>query len=79
MLLEIHPAMLEARFGGSAEAVVEMFRSRGYRMFALNGDRLEERTTVVPNLPWKDYFFVHQPGPQTPRRRLQGADGGVEP
>jgi len=59
VLLEIHPAMLEARFGGSAEAVVEMFRSRGYRMFALNGDRLEERTTVVPNLPWKDYFFVH--------------------
>ena len=59
VLLEIHPAMLEARFGGDAEAVVEMFRSRGYRMFALNGDRLEERTTVVPNLPWKDYFFVH--------------------
>ncbi|CAN5848306.1 hypothetical protein BH11PSE1_BH11PSE1_15350 [soil metagenome] len=59
ILLEIHPAMLEARFGGSAEAVVEIFRSRGYRMFALNGDRLEERTTVVPNLPWKDYFFVH--------------------
>lgn len=59
ILLEIHPAMLETRFGGSAEAVVEMFRSRGYRMFALNGDRLEERTTVVPNLAWKDYFFVH--------------------
>lgn len=59
VLLEIHPAMLEARFGGTAEAVVELFRSRGYRMFALNGDRLEERTMVVPNLPWKDYFFVH--------------------
>lgn len=59
VLLEIHPAMLEARFGGTAEVVVEIFRSRGYRMFALNGDRLEERTTVVPNLPWKDYFFVH--------------------
>ena len=59
VLLEIHPAMLEARFGGTAEAVVEMFRSRGYRMFALNGDRLEERTTVVPDLPWKDYFFIH--------------------
>ncbi len=59
VLLEIHPAMLEARFGSTAEVVVDMFRSRGYRMFALNGDRLEERTTVVPNLPWKDYFFVH--------------------
>ncbi|WP_304169798.1 FkbM family methyltransferase [Phenylobacterium aquaticum] len=59
VLIEIHPAMLTSRFGGSAEAVVEMFRSRGYRMFALNGDRLEERTTVVPELPWKDYFFVH--------------------
>ena len=50
---------LESRFGGSAEAVVEMFQSRGYRMFALNGDRLEERTAVAPDLPWKDYFFVH--------------------
>lgn len=59
VLLEIHPVMLESRFGGSAEAVVEMFRSRGYRMFALNGDRLEERSEVAPDLPWKDYFFVH--------------------
>jgi len=59
VLVEIHPPMLEGRFGGSAEAVVELFRSRGYRMFAVNGDRLEERTTLVPDLPWKDYFFVH--------------------
>lgn len=59
VLLEIHPPMLEARFGGSGEAVLELFRRRGYRMFALNGDRLEERTTVVPDLPWKDYFFIH--------------------
>jgi len=59
VLLEIHPTMLNARFGGSAEAVVDLFRDRGYRMFALNGDRLEERTTVVPDLPWKDYFFIH--------------------
>ena len=27
-------------------------------MFALNGDRLEERTTVLPGVDWKDYFFV---------------------
>lgn len=59
VLIEIHPPMLQARFGGSAEEVVELFRSRGYRMFALNGDRLEERTTAVPDLPWKDYFFIH--------------------
>jgi FkbM family methyltransferase len=59
VLVEIHPAMLEGRFGGSAEEVVQLFRSRGYRMFALNGDRLEERMEVVPDLPWKDYFFVH--------------------
>lgn len=59
VLIEIHPVMLQARFGGSAEAVVEMFQSRGYRMFALKGDRLEERTTVEPDLPWKDYFFIH--------------------
>ncbi len=59
VLIEIHPAMLAERFGGSADEVVELFRSRGYRMFALNGDRLEERTTVLPGVPWKDYFFVH--------------------
>ena len=59
VLLEIHPPMLKARFGGSGEAVVEMFASRGYRMFALDGARLEERTTLVEGLPWKDYFFVH--------------------
>ena len=59
VLLEIHPPMLAERFGGSAEEVVDLFRSRGYRMFALNGDRLEERTTVLPGADWKDYFFVH--------------------
>ncbi len=59
VLLEIHPAMLNTRFGGSAEAVVDLFQRRGYRMFALNGDRLEERTTVVDDAPWKDYFFIH--------------------
>jgi FkbM family methyltransferase len=59
VLLEIHPAMLAARFGGTAEAVVELFSRRGYRMFALNGDRLEERSTVVEDAPWKDYFFIH--------------------
>jgi FkbM family methyltransferase len=59
VLLEIHPAMLAARFGGTAEQVVEVFRGRGYRMFALNGDRLEERFEVVEDQPWKDYFFIH--------------------
>ena len=59
VLIEIHPVMLADVFGGSAEAVVDVFRSRGYRMFALNGDRLEERTTVCPDVPWKDYFFIH--------------------
>ena len=59
VLLEIHPAMLEARFGASGDAVLDLFRDRGYRMFALNGDRLEERTTLVEGVPWKDYFFIH--------------------
>jgi FkbM family methyltransferase len=59
VLLEIHPAMLAQRFGGTADQVVEVFRERGYRMFALNGDRLEERSTVVEDQPWKDYFFIH--------------------
>jgi len=59
VLLEIHPVMLQARFGGSGEAVLKIFEKLGYRMFALNGDRLEERTTLVDGLPWKDYFFIH--------------------
>ena len=59
VLLEIHPPMLKARFGGSGEAVVEMFAGRGYRMFALDGAHLEERSTLVEGLPWKDYFFIH--------------------
>ena len=59
ILLEIHPAMLQARFGASGEAVLDLFRDRGYRMFALNDGRLEERTTLVEGLPWKDYFFIH--------------------
>jgi FkbM family methyltransferase len=59
VLLEIHPPMLQARFGGSGEAVLQIFERLGYRMFALNGDRLEERTTLVEGVPWKDYFFIH--------------------
>jgi FkbM family methyltransferase len=69
VLLEIHPAMLRDRFGASGEAVLDLFRDRGYRMFALNGDRLEERTTLVEGLPWKDYFFIH------PRRAGRLPDG----
>jgi FkbM family methyltransferase len=59
VLIEIHPTMLAARFGGTAEQVIELFTKRGYRMFALNGDRLEERFDVVTDRPWKDYFFIH--------------------
>jgi FkbM family methyltransferase len=59
VLVEIHPPMLSSRFGGSAEEVLEIFRSRGYRMFAVNGDHLEARDTLVEGVPWKDYFFIH--------------------
>jgi len=59
VLLEIHPAMLAARFGATADQVIELFTRRGYRMFALNGNRLEERHAAVPGRPWKDYFFIH--------------------
>jgi len=59
VLLEIHPAMLASRFGGTAEQVLEVFNRRGYRMFGLNGDRLEECSTVATDRPWKDYFFIH--------------------
>jgi hypothetical protein len=44
---------------GTAEAMVDLFVSRGYRMFALNGDRPEERSTVVEGEPWKDDVFIH--------------------
>ena len=51
--------MLAARFSGTAEQVVGFFTDRGYRMFALNGDRLEERFDAASDRPWKDYFFIH--------------------
>jgi FkbM family methyltransferase len=59
VLLEIHPAMLADRFGGSAEAVVDLFRTRGYRMFAVEGQRLEERAGLAEGPRPQDYFFVH--------------------
>ncbi|MBS0334641.1 MAG: FkbM family methyltransferase, partial [Proteobacteria bacterium] len=59
VLIEIHPQMLEARFGATAEQVIEVFAGRGYRMFALNADRLEECFEVARDRPWKDYFFIH--------------------
>ena len=59
ILLEIHPAMLQQRFGGTADQVFAFLRERGYRMFALQGDRLEERTSLMSDVPWKDYFFIH--------------------
>jgi FkbM family methyltransferase len=59
VMVEIHPEMLTARFGGSAEQVVAFFLGRGYRMFALNGNRLEERFDAASDRPWKDYFFIH--------------------
>jgi hypothetical protein len=43
--------MLQARFGAPGDAVLDLFRDRGYRMFALNDDRLEERTTLVEACP----------------------------
>lgn len=60
ILLEIHPEMLRERFGGSADNLVAGLLSRGYRMFALSPAGVEERTSVVPGLPWKDYFFLHR-------------------
>lgn len=59
VLIEIHPHILRDRFGGDAAAVVSLFLSRGYRMFELTEAGLEPRVAVRPDLPWKDYFFVH--------------------
>jgi len=66
VLIEIHPQILRERFGGDAAAVVALFLDRGYRMFELTDAGLEPRTAVRPDLPWKDYFFVHP----TRRERL---------
>jgi hypothetical protein len=67
-----------ACFGGAVAGVVALFAARGYRMFALNGDRLEACFGVVADKPWKDDVFIHPtraPGP--PRRGVQGPHGGV--
>ena len=59
VLIEIHPQILRDRFGGDAASVVALFLDRGYRMFELTEAGLEPRVAVRPDLPWKDYFFVH--------------------
>lgn len=59
LLIEIHPAMLSARFGATAEQVLELLRSRGYRMFVLNGDRLEARDRLAEGAAWQNCFFIH--------------------
>src|SRR5262245_40324040 len=69
VLVEIHPAMLQSRFGGTGQAVIDLFLRQGYRMFALDGHRVEERTGLVEGVPWKDYFFIH------PTRAAELPDG----
>ena len=59
ILLEIHSVSLKENFGSSAEEVVGMLLSAGYRMFGLEGERLAETTRYNTDAPWKDYFFVH--------------------
>jgi FkbM family methyltransferase len=59
MLLEIHSTSLAENFGSSAEEVVGMLLSAGYRMFGLEDDRLVETARYDTDRPWKDFFFVH--------------------
>jgi len=59
LLLEIHPAMLSDRFGGSAQAVIDLLRTQGYRLFALHGDRLEEDDAIPAGAARKNFFCVH--------------------
>ena len=51
VLLEAHSAMLAVPFGAMAEEVIGLYASRG--------DRLEERSTVVTDKPWKDDVYIH--------------------
>lgn len=59
-LIEIHPVSLRENFGTDSEAIVQVFLTRGYRMFGLDaGGALKETRTYDWDGPWKDYFFIH--------------------
>jgi FkbM family methyltransferase len=62
-LIEIHPTVLRERFHSSAEQVAQMFRSRGYRFFALGAEGIEERVNLATARDYQDFFFIHPSRP----------------
>ncbi|MDB5430975.1 MAG: hypothetical protein JWP35_2091 [Caulobacter sp.] len=66
ILIEVHPIILEQRFGTSAEALAEMFRKLGYRFFALAGDTIEERQNFDLDRDYGDFFLIHPDRPLPP-------------
>lgn len=63
-LIEIHPHILRQNFGASPEDVEAIFRTRGYRIFAVGNNGVEERASFETDRRFQDFFLLH------PARRL---------
>ena len=62
-LIEIHPHILRENFGTSPEAVEQIFRSRGYRVFAIGEAGVEERASFDTDRRFQDFFLLHPSKP----------------
>jgi FkbM family methyltransferase len=79
-LIEIHPVILRERFGSSEDEVAALFRSRGYRFFALGADGIEERFDLnCGKRSFQDFFFIHPSRalPEGVFQRLMSTPGGA--
>ncbi len=62
LLIEVHPDLLEKQFGSKSQEIYDMFKSLGYAIYHLEGDRLVP-SSHLDIKPWKDYFFLHPERP----------------
>lgn len=62
-LIEIHPHILRENFGTTPEAVEQIFTSRGYRIFAVTPEGVEERASFATDRRFQDFFLIHPSRP----------------
>jgi len=59
IMIEIHPAFIERRFGTTGEAVRDGLLDQGYRMFHMGADGKAVSSTDLVHGEFGDYFFCH--------------------
>jgi len=59
IMIEIHPAFIERRFGMTAESVRDGLLERGYVMFHMGPDNTAVRSNDLVHEKFGDYFFCH--------------------